>query len=55
MWPCWELLPSLKGLVSDILPARSSHTDLTTEFKNATAATTIKNANKENKQAGEQE
>lgn len=41
-------LPGLKGLVSDIVPARSSHIDLTTEFKNAAAATTIKNANKEN-------
>lgn len=34
--------------MSDILPARSSHIDLTIEFKNAAAATTIKNANKEN-------
>lgn len=41
-------LPGLKGLVSDILPARSSHTDRTTEFKNAAAATTIKNAKTEN-------
>lgn len=34
--------------MSDILPACSSHIDLTIEFKNAAAATTIKNANKEN-------
>jgi len=46
-WPHWELPPGLQRLVSDILPARSSHIDLTIEFKNATAATTIKNANKE--------
>lgn len=38
----------MKGLESDVVPARPRHKDLTMGFRNATAATTIKNADKGN-------